>query len=103
MNWDKLLSKKGFQLNGYPDGKFWELEIEDDESRKTEICKAFGADIELFDYSGIPDIECLILQCDEEFQKCIFYYDCNVWEMSTEDFMESVTKLSDYCIFHNGE
>lgn len=103
MNWDKLLLRKGFQLNEYPDGKFWELKIEDDESRKTEICKVFGADIELFDYSGISDIECLVLQSDEEFQRCIFYYDCNAWGMATEDFMESVTELSDYCICHNGD
>lgn len=31
MNYDKLLESKGFSLNQYPEGKFWEFVVEDDE------------------------------------------------------------------------
>lgn len=89
----ELLQSKGFELNTYPEGKFWELEIKDDEERKIRICKAFQADIELFDASNISDIDTLILQCAEDFTKCLFFYDCNSWDMDTEEFMKCVEKI----------
>lgn len=90
MNYATLLRSKGFELNTYPEGKFWELQITDDEERKIEICKAFQADI---DSSNIADIDTLILQCAEDFTKCLFYYDCNPFDMSTEDFMKCVERI----------
>ena len=62
MNYNDLLKRKGFILNTYPEGKFWELVITEDENKKEHICKVFGADIELFD-SNTTDIDTLILQC----------------------------------------
>ena len=61
MNYSNLLKEKGFVLNTYPEGKFWELVITNDESKKEHICKVFGADIELFD-SDTTYIDTLILQ-----------------------------------------
>lgn len=88
---EELLKSKGFNLNDYPEGKFWELTVEDDEELKARICKIFKADIELF-VDG-ADIETLILQCAEDFTKCIFYYDCNPFDMKTEDFMKCVKEI----------
>lgn len=87
----QLLLLRGFSLNEYPEGKFWELEIKDDEKLKEKICKIFGANIELF-VNG-TDIYTLILQCAEDFTKCLFYYDCNPFEMGTEEFMKCVYEI----------
>lgn len=87
----ELLKSKGFILNDYPEGKFWELVVEDDETLKEKICNIFKADIELF--VGETDIETLILQCAEDFTKCIFYYDCNPFDMETDDFMKCVKRI----------
>lgn len=93
MNYSNLLKEKGFVLNTYPEGKFWELVVTDNENEKERICKVFGADIELFD-SNTTDIDTLILQCAEDFAKCIFYYNCNsgkaAFDMETETFMKCV-------------
>lgn len=88
---EKLLQSKGFSFNAYPEGKFWELEVKDDELLKEKICKIFKADIELF-VDG-TDIDTLILQCAEDFTRCIFYYDCNPFDMETEEFMRCVKKI----------
>ena len=88
---EELLQSKGFILNTYPAGRFWELEVKDDELLKEQICKIFKAEIELF-VNG-SDIETLILQCAEDFTKCIFYYDCNPFDVRTEEFMKCVEKI----------
>lgn len=90
-NYEHLLLQKGFSLNEYPEGKFWELQVTKDESLKKRICKIFGADIEMF-VNGM-DIDTLILQCAEDFTKCLFYYDCNPFDMTTEEFMECVNEM----------
>ena len=36
---EELLQSKGFSLNTYPEGKFWELTVEDDDNLKVKICK----------------------------------------------------------------
>lgn len=87
----QLLLSKGFSLNEYPEGKFWELEVKEYEKLKERICKVFGANIELF-VNG-TDIDTLILQCTEDFTKCLFYYDCNPFEMETEEFMKCVSNI----------
>lgn len=88
---EELLRNKGFSLNTYPEGKFWELTVEEDESLKVKICKIFNAEIEIT-VNG-SDVETLILQCAEDFTKCIFYYDCNPFDMETDDFMKCVEKI----------
>lgn len=87
----QLLLEKGFSLNRFPEGRFWELVVKDDEELKAKICRVFGANIELF-VNGI-DIDTLILQCAEDFTKCLFYYDCNPFEMETEEFMKCVYEI----------
>lgn len=91
-NYSNLLKEKGFILNTYPEGKFWELVITKDENKKEHICKVFEADIELFD-SNTTDIDTLILQCAEDFTKCLFYYDCNPFDMETKTFMKCVENM----------
>jgi uncharacterized protein YacL (UPF0231 family) len=87
----KLLESKGFSLNTFPEGRFWELVEENNENNKLHICKIFGADIEL-SVDG-TDVNTLILQCDENYNNCLLYYDCNSYNMSTEDFIHCVNKL----------
>lgn len=87
----ELLLRKGFSLNEYPEGNFWELEVREDEELKERICEVFGADIELF-ISG-TDVDALILQCKEDFTKCLFYYDCNPFYMETEEFIKCINEL----------
>ena len=86
-NYKKLLEEKEFQLNSYPEGRFWELIVTDSEKRKLEICRAFGAIIDL-DVNG-TDINTLILQCAEDFTKCVFYYDCNPFDVETNEFLRT--------------
>ena len=64
---------------------------EKNEELKERICKVFGADIELF-VSG-TDIDSLILQCKEDYTKCLFYYNWNLFDMETEEFMKCVNKI----------
>ena len=92
MNYSNLMKEKGFILNTYPEGKFWELVITKDENKKEHICKVFKADIELFD-SNTTDIDTLILQCAEDFTKSLFYYDCNPFDMETKTFMKCVENM----------
>ena len=91
MNYKKLLESKGFSINEYPEGKFWEFVVEDNEELKQKICKIFKVNIEL--YVDGTDIDTLILQCAEDFTKCLFYYDCNLFDMETEDFMKCVEQM----------
>lgn len=91
MDYSKLLRSKGFTLNSYPEGKFWELEVEDSEEQKEHICNIFKADIDLYVHGA--DIETLILQCAEDFTRCIFYYDCNPWDMDTEEWIKCVEQI----------
>ena len=92
MNYRGLLKEKGFVLNTYPEGKFWELVVVDAESKKEHICKVFGANIELVD-ANTTDIDTLILQCTEDFTKCLFYYDCNPYNMNPGTFMKCFENL----------
>ena len=86
----KLLESKGFVLNNYPeDGKFWELVIKDDEDLKQHICKVFKTDVELLD----SNIDKVILQCAEDYSRCVFYYDCNPYNMETEEIMKCVENI----------
>ena len=91
MNYKELLESKGFSLNEYPEGKFWEFVVEDDEKLKEKICKIYRASVD-FIACGI-DIKTLILQCAEDFTRCIFYYDCNPFDMETEEFMKCVKQI----------
>ncbi len=92
-DYNKLLESKGFILNNYPeDGKFWELVVKDNEDLKYHICKVFQADVELLDNNMI-NIDKVILQCAEDYSRCVFYYDCNPYNMETEEFMRCVENI----------
>lgn len=56
-----------------------------------KICKIFNAEIEVT-VNG-SDVETLILQCAEDFTKYIFYYDCNLFDMKTDEFMKCVERI----------
>ena len=71
-DYGRLLESKGFALNNYSkDGRFWEIVVKDNEELKHHICNVFQADVELLD-SNITDIDTLILQCAEDYSRCIF-------------------------------
>lgn len=38
MDYAKILLEKGFSLNSYPEGKFWEVKIVEDVEKKVEVC-----------------------------------------------------------------
>lgn len=93
VDYGELLKAKRFVLNDYSeDGRFWELVVKDDEDLKHHICNVFQADVELLD-SNITDIDTLILQCAEDYSRCIFFYDCNSYNMETEEFMRCVENI----------
>lgn len=91
MNYNSLLESKGFILNTYPDEALWEFVVENDEVMKRHICTIFNAIID--DCIDITDIRTLILQCAEDYTQCVFYYDCNIWNMETNEFMKCVEKI----------
>lgn len=91
MDYKELLETKGFNLNTYSKDKFWELEVTNNEELKRKICKAFQADIELFDNG--TDVDTLILQCADDYTRCLFYYDCNSFNMETEEFMKCIGQM----------
>lgn len=91
MNYNSLLESKGFILNTYPDEALWELIVENNEEQKRHICNIFNAVID--DFMDMTDINTLILQCTEDYTQCVFYYDCNVWDMETSEFMKCVKKI----------
>lgn len=91
LNYNNLLKSKGFTLNQYPDTSLWELVVENDEAIKRHICKIFNAVID--DFIDATDIHTLILQCTEDYTQCVFYYDCNIWDMETSEFMKCVEKI----------
>lgn len=91
MDYTNLLKSKGFDLNEYPEGKFWEYAVKDNELLKEKICKIFQAIIDIS--SDGTDINTLILQCAEDFSHCLFYYDCNSFDMEIDEFMECIEKM----------
>lgn len=91
MNYANLLETRGFSLNEYPEGNFWEFIVTDNENLKISLCEIFNAKIELFDDG--TDIDTLILQCNDGFTECQFYYDCNSFYMSTDEFMQCVEQM----------
>lgn len=93
VDYGELLKAKRFVLNDYSeDGRFWELVVKDAEELKRHICNVFQADVELLD-NNITDIDTLILQCAEDYSRCIFFYDCNSYNMETEEFMRCVDNI----------
>lgn len=91
MDYAKILLEKGFSLNSYPEGKFWEINIVEDVEKKVEVCNYASAVLDVF-VAG-EEVETVILQCSEDFTYCIFYFDCNVCQIKTDIFMDILKKL----------
>ena len=79
MDYAKILLEKGFSLNSYPEGKFWEIKITEDEEKKVRVCNYVSAILDVF-VAG-EEVETVILQCSEDFTYCIFYFDCNIYQI----------------------
>ena len=91
MDYVKTLLEKGFSLNSYPEGKFWEIKITEDEEKKVRVCNYVSAILDVF-VAG-EEVETVILQCSEDFTYCIFYFDCNVCQIKPNIFMDILEKL----------
>ena len=108
MDYKKLLLLKGFNLNVYDEGVFWELEISKEvttshngetitlyDGKIKELCKLFGAQVDI-DTDSFTDVNTVILQCKHDFTECVFCYDGNAWDVSTEEFMKCVNDFHNY-------
>ena len=78
----ELLLEKGFKLNTYPEGKYFEFVTKDDEVME----KILGNDYE-------SDEETVILQLKEDFSNKLLCEDANVWDLTDEQFMEILERL----------
>ena len=58
----------------------------------TYIRLTHNGDVELLD-SNMVDIDKVILQCAEDYSRCVFCYDCNPYNMETEEFMNCVENM----------
>ena len=107
MDYKNLLLLKGFNLNVYDEGVFWELEISKEvttsyngetitlyDGKIKELCKLFGAQVDI-DTDSFTDVNTVILQCKHDFTECVFCYDGNALDVSTEEFMKCINN------FHN--
>lgn len=81
------LEMRGFILNSYPEGNFYELNITDFD-RATEVAELAGVK---FDHrEGVHHV---ILQCGEQLDPCYLFCDNEYWELSQDVFFELVRKL----------
>ena len=78
----ELLLEKGFKLNTYPEGKYFEFVTKDDEVME----KILGNDYE-------SDEETVILQLKEDFSNKLLCEDAKVWDLTDEQFMEILERL----------
>ena len=77
---EKLLIK-GFKLNIYSEGKYYEYITNDINIIEKLVDELFG------------DEEILILQCDENFENCKMCIDTNIWDLEQYEFMKLVEEL----------
>ncbi|MFC0903785.1 hypothetical protein ACFHWD_03655 [Clostridium sp. MT-14] len=79
---EKLLKEKGFKLNTYPEGKFWEYITEDDEK-----IEAILQD----EYCGDENNICLQLQ--EDFTNIIEQVDIDTYDLTEEQFLKLIKRI----------
>ena len=77
---EKLLIK-GFKLNTYSEGKYYEYITNDINVIEKLVDELFG------------DEEILVLQCDENFENCKMCIDTNIWDLEQNEFMKLVEEL----------
>lgn len=78
----ELLLEKGFELNTYPQGNYFEFVTKDDDTMAKILDK---------DYMG--DEESVILQLKEDFSNILLCEDANVWNLNDIEFSEIIKKL----------
>lgn len=77
---EKLL-QKGFKLNTYPEGKYYEYITSNTNVMEKLADELFG------------DEEILVLQCDDNFENCKMCIDANIWDLEQNEFMKLVEEL----------
>ena len=77
---EKLLIK-GFKLNTYSEGKYYEYITNDINVIEKLVDELFG------------DEEILVLQCDENFKNCKMCIDTNIWDLEQNEFIQLVEEL----------
>ena len=77
---EKLLIK-GFKLNTYSEGKYYEYITNDNNVIEKLVDELFG------------DEEILVLQCDENFENCKMCIDTNIWDLEQNEFIQLVEEL----------
>ena len=77
---EKLLIK-GFKLNTYSEGKYYEYITNDINVIEKLVDELFG------------DEEILVLQCDENFENCKMCIDTNIWDLEQNEFIQLVEEL----------
>ena len=77
---EKLLIK-GFKLNTYSEGKYYEYITNDINIIEKLVDELFG------------DEEILVLQCDENFENCKMCIDTNIWDLEQNEFIQLVEEL----------
>ena len=77
---EKLLIK-GFKLNTYSEGKYYEYITNDNNVIEKLVDELFG------------DEEILVLQCDENFKNCKMCIDTNIWDLEQNEFIQLVEEL----------
>lgn len=79
----EILSTKGFKLNRYPEGSYYEYETTD----TTTIEKILDSD-----YFGNENI--VILQLKEDLSNKLLCIDCNTWSLSDVEFQKYLDRLN---------
>jgi len=82
-----ILINKGFSLNEYPEGKYYEL-VEKEESKVENILKVAQVD---YDQSNID--EEVILQMKEDFSNKLICVSGNVWDLNDFEFQQIIEVL----------
>ena len=78
------LSQKGFKLNIYPEGKYYEYETHNIDIIKKLIEDLYGDEVKA------------ILQCDENIENCklcVVGESCLVWDLEQYEFMRKVSLI----------
>lgn len=76
----EILISKGFELNEYPEGRYYEFETTKDEQiEKILTASKIGYDTSYLD-------EKVILQLREDFSNKVICVECNVWDLNSYEF-----------------
>lgn len=78
---NELMINKGFSLNEYPEGKFYERTIENPDD---ELLKVL---------SYQHEAEKVILQTKEDFTNIVVMIDLDLWNLSNDQFCEILKAL----------